>query len=138
MVTTNSGLSIGEAATSTGVSIDTLRYYEKIALLTGIKRNAGGKRLYSSDNINRILFIRRAQSMNFSLQEIKSLLIMRNNPNRARKSVRQLTRDKLKDINQRIDELQALKKELSTLVDLCADSEGSDKACPILSHMDEH
>ena len=71
---------IGEAARALDVSVDTLRYYEKRGLLPAVARNAARVRLYSDKDISRLKFIRRAQRMNFSLDEIEIL----DSPNKCR------------------------------------------------------
>ncbi len=124
---------IGEVTKLTGMSADTLRYYEKFGLITNIARNAAGIRLYNDKNISHLKFIKRAQHMNFSLDEIKSLLSMRENPQHAKDSVRQLTADKLKNIEEQLSELSTLKNELTLLLNLCR---GSKDGCPIIEGID--
>ena len=124
---------IGEVTKQTGVSADTLRYYEKFGLLPGISRNASGIRQYDDKDISRLKFIKRAQTMNFSLDEIKQLLTMREDPQHAKDSIRQLTADKLNDIEKQIDELTTLQNELTLLLNLCR---GSKNGCPIIEDID--
>lgn len=130
---TPSSYSIGEVAELTGLSVDALRYYEKIKLLTPIPRDNGGRRRYRQQDISRIRFIQRSQTMNFSLQEIKSLLHMRDHPTSAKKAVKQLTNNKRIEIEQRLQELQLLKTELDLLLNLCRESQHD---CPILSNLE--
>jgi len=125
---------IGEITRVTGLSADTLRYYEKIQLLPKIHRNASGLRLYNDKDISRLRFIQRAQKMNFSLAEIKDLLKMRENPQKARKSVRSLTRQKLLDVETHLKDLTILHNELTLLVNLCGASENG---CPIIESLDK-
>jgi len=120
---------IGDVTKKTGLSADTLRYYEKIKLLPGVSRNASGIREYDDKDISRLKFIQRAQKMNFSLAEISDLLKMRENPQNAKDSVRQLTADKLTDIDKQISELTTLQNELRLLLNLCR---GSEDGCPII------
>ncbi len=124
---------IGETSKITGLSADTLRYYEKFGLIPRITRNAGGVRLYSEKDISRLRFITRAQRMNFSLNEIKDLLTMREDPQHARNSVRQLTAEKLTQIEIQLDDLLKLKNELTLLMNLCR---GSEDGCPIIEGID--
>ncbi|MBI1425677.1 MAG: MerR family transcriptional regulator [Gammaproteobacteria bacterium] len=124
---------IGEVTKLTGLSADTLRYYEKFGLLHNISRNTSGIRLYNEKDVSRLNFIKRAQSMNFSLDEIKKLLTMREDPQRAKVSVRQLTADKLKDVEKQIKELTTLQNELTLLLNLCR---GSEDGCPIIEDID--
>ncbi len=124
---------IGQVAKELAVSVDTLRYYEKIQLLGTIKRTETGIRLYTDGDITRIVFIKEAQKAGFSLEEINQLLSFRNNPKNAKPSVRALVAQKCKVIDQRIKELSALKKEFIELTTLCLESEGD---CPILSRFE--
>ncbi|HHH40003.1 MAG TPA: heavy metal-responsive transcriptional regulator [Sedimenticola sp.] len=126
--------SIGWAAAQLGVSPDTLRYYEKIGLLPPVGRTASGRRSYSMRDLSRLRFIRRAQSMGFSLEEIGLLLKMREDPLHARKEIRHLTARKLQETEARLVELQTLRNELQLLVNLCR---GTDGGCPIVERMDE-
>ncbi|MFN2494232.1 MAG: MerR family transcriptional regulator, partial [Pyrinomonadaceae bacterium] len=70
----NSEIQIGEVAKRSGVSIDTLRYYERLRLLPPTRRSAGGFRLYAPEHVERVQFIKQAQELGFSLDEIKGLL----------------------------------------------------------------
>lgn len=125
---------IGDVTVKIGLSADTLRYYEKIGLLPEIMRDKSGMRLYNDKDISRLKFIQRAQKMNFSLAEISALLAMRESPQHARKSVRQLTEKKLAEIEAQLDELKSLRDELRLLINLCT---GSRKNCPIIREIDK-
>lgn len=125
---------ISDVSKQLGLSADTLRYYEKIALLPKIQRTTGGVRLYSETDLSRLRFIRRAQSMNFTLAEIGDLLKMREAPQHARDDVRELTRMKLAAVKQQLSELDTLRKELQLLVNLCT---GSKDGCPIIDGIDK-
>lgn len=125
---------IGEFARLAGVSPDTLRYYEKIGLLTRIARSASGMRRYDDRDLSRLRFIRRAQKMDFSLEEIGMLLKMREDPQYVRDEVRRMTAGKLKEVEQRLAELIRLRNELRLLLDLCR---GSGEGCPIIEGLEE-
>ncbi len=120
---------ISDIAEQTELSADTLRYYEKIGLLKKVSRAPSGVRLYSDQDLSRLRFIQRAKTMNFSLDEIAKLLQMRENPGRAKKSVRQLTQDKLVEVEVHLMSLTTLQKELTLLINLCT---GSSEGCPII------
>jgi len=124
---------IGEVARLTGRSADTLRYYERIGLLPRVERNAAGLRRYNDQDLSALRFIRRAQSMDFSLAEIAALLAMRESPQRARRQARELTQRKLGEIEARLAEMKALRNELTLLVNLC---NASKKKCPIITKID--
>lgn len=125
---------IGEVNKLLGISADTLRYYEKIRLLPPIGRTDAGIREYLERDLSRLRFIRRAQKMRFSLKEIAELLKMRENPQTARDEVRLLTRSKLTEIEEHLDDLQFLRNELQLLLNLCTASEDG---CPIIESIDE-
>ena len=125
---------ISEVTKKTGLSADTLRYYEKIKLLPRVARTVSGTREYDDKDISRLKFIQRAQKMNFSLAEISDLLKMRENPQMVRNEVRQLTADKLLEVDEHLQSLTTLKKELQLLLNLCR---GAKDGCPIIEELDE-
>ncbi len=124
---------IGNISRQLGLSVDTLRYYEKIGLLPRVHRTASGIRDYSDKDISRLKFVRRAQKMNFSLAEISSLLQMREAPQDARQEVRELTLKKLVEIENRLQDLTNLRNELKQLTRLCASNR---KGCPIIEDIE--
>jgi MerR family copper efflux transcriptional regulator len=125
---------IKEVTEVTGLSADTLRYYEKIKLLPKVQRNASGIRVYKDKDISRLRFIQRAQKMNFSLEEIKKLMSMRENPQKARKNARTLAQQKLTEVKEHLKDLTTLRNELTLLVNLCGASENG---CPIIESMEK-
>jgi DNA-binding transcriptional MerR regulator len=127
-------LKIGEVVARLGVSADTLRYYEKIRLMPKVQRNGAGVRFYNDRNLSRIRFIKRAQRMGFSLEEISQLLVFREQPQQAKSDIRLLARAKLADIEIHLQDLQKLRNELQLLVNLCT---GSDDGCPIIEGLEE-
>lgn len=124
-----SGYSIGAAAEQTGMSTDTLRYYERIGLMRRALRDGGGRRHYTDAELERLRFIARAQAMDFSLAEIGQLLELRDHPATARVEARRLAHAKLEAVTARVRTLRHLRDELSLLLNLCAGSNGQ---CPIL------
>ena len=125
---------ISEIGELLDLSADTLRYYEKIGLLKDVSRSAGGARLYTDKDLSRLRFIRRAQSMNFSLAEVANLLEMREDPQHARNDIRQLTHNKLVEVEAQLKELKTLRNELTLLVNLCC---GDADGCPIIEGIDQ-
>jgi MerR family copper efflux transcriptional regulator len=124
---------IGEVTRRLNISADTLRYYEKIHLLPPIARNASGLRSYCDKDLSRLKFIKRAQRMGFSLEEISQLLIFREGPQQAKPEIRQMAGDKLSDIEDNLQELKILRDELTLLISLCT---GSKDGCPIIDGLD--
>ncbi|MCU7959903.1 MAG: heavy metal-responsive transcriptional regulator [gamma proteobacterium symbiont of Bathyaustriella thionipta] len=132
--TAGKGYRIGEVEKMTGLSADTLRYYEKIKLLVNVSRSAAGIRMYDDRDISRLRFIQRSKAMNFSLQEIARLLEMRDDPQHVRNEIRELTWQKLAQIETHIQTMQSLRNELTLLVNLCRSSE---EGCPIIRQLNE-
>ncbi len=124
---------IGDVTKQFNVTADTLRYYEKIGLFPNVSRTASGVRQYNDKDLSRLRFIKRAQYMNFTLDEIKDLLEMRAAPQTAKDSIRQLTALKLSAIEGQVSELTTLKNELTLLLNLCR---GSEDGCPIIEDLD--
>lgn len=125
---------IGEVVARLNISADTLRYYEKIGLLPHIQRNTAGVRYYSKKDLSRLRFIKRAQAMRFSLDEIAQLLSFRDNPQQAKPKVRALAQQKLAAIETHLKELNTLRNELHLLTNLCG---ASPDGCPILAAIDQ-
>lgn len=124
---------IGDVTRLTGLSADTLRYYEKIKLLRPVNRAASGVRVYDERDLSRLGFIQRAKAMNFSLDDISRLLEMREDPRHARDDVRELTHRKLEEVESNMEELDTLRKELTLLINLCRSAEAG---CPIIEDLD--
>lgn len=125
---------IGSISDIIGLSPDTLRYYEKLGLLTDVHRS-GGQRRYTQQHVDDLQFIRRAQSMDFRLNEIAQLLKLRSSPIKSRTEVRALAEEKLSAINHRIKTLRKLQKELQGLVDQC--HQQGPGACPIIKGLEQ-
>ena len=124
---------IGEVVAELGISADTLRYYEKIKLMPRVQRNGAGVRFYSDKDLSRIRFIKRAQKMGFSLEEITKLLSFRENPQQAKPQVRELAHHKLEEVEHHLSELTTLRDELCLLTNLCG---ASTDGCPIIEKLD--
>ena len=106
-------LHIGTAAKQTGLSIDTIRFYQKSGLLKPPPRTAGGYRVFSETEIAELQFIARAQDLGFSLAEIKELMSLRNENGRACPEVRDLIHRKLQNVREKIFALKQLESELA-------------------------
>lgn len=124
---------IGEVARRSGFSPDTLRYYDKIGLMPRIVRGAGGRREYGEADLERLAFIQRAKSVDFSLDDIRALLRLRSAPHGARPEVLHLTHAKLTEIERKLTDLTQLRSELTRLTDRCQSVSGG--ACPILDEL---
>ena len=120
---------IGRLAASAGVNVETVRYYQRRGLLSEPRRPAGGIRRYTSNDLARLRYIRRAQTMGFSLDEIVGLL--ERHGRRACEQTKRLTQHKLLDVRKRLGELRKLERQLSQLVASCGEA-SIGACCPTL------
>jgi len=126
-----SELTIGRLARKSGLATETLRYYERRGLIAPDQRTAAGYRLYRPEAFHRLRFIRRAQALGFSLDEIAELLSLSDDPGQSAAAVKQFTRAKIDDIETRIRDLERMKQGLAALEERCP-GHGSTSECPIL------
>ena len=113
-----------------GVGAESLRFYEQQGLIEKPARNEAGYRIYDGGDLERLQFIRRAQDLGFSLQDIKQLLQLTGNIKTPRKTVRDFAEARLVVIRRKISDLQAMEKSLSRLVAQCS-GKGALQGCPI-------
>lgn len=118
------------------MNTETLRYYERRGILRSPKRSPAGYREYPTDTVRLIRFIKRAQVLGFTLDEIEELIALRQTPQRRRTKVRDLAAAKLRDIDAKIDRLHAMRDALSPLVEDCACG-AQTVTCPILEALDD-
>ena len=134
-----STIQIGEAAQQAKLSVDTIRCYERRALLPRAPRTEGHFRLFTADDVARLTFIKQMQGLGFSLQEIKQLLDLRDRGGHACGEVKNLLSSKLAEIRRKIHDLQNLERELVLDLQKC-DRElrkgrgHGQQHCPILSN----
>jgi len=110
-------LTIGKLAKQARVTTDTIRFYERIALIAAASKTSSGYRLYTEDSIKRLRFIRHAQRCGFSLPEIRELLQAQPSDGVRAASCYQLARQKKNEIEQTIATLRAMSEALSSFVD---------------------
>ena len=130
---TNAGrdtLTIGRLADRAEVGIDTIRFYERRGLLPEPERTPSGYRVYSESTIARLLFIRRAKSLGFSLDEVSTLLRFQD-AGGPKAEVKELTRHKLEQIEEKIGDLTRIRNVLTALSRECSGS-GDVAGCPII------
>ncbi len=129
------GLTTGELAREGGVNLESIRFYERKALLSKPPRTRAGYRVFPQESVGRIRFIKRAQELGFSLREIKELLQLKSGADSGCADVRQRAEEKLQDINHKIRDLQRMKKALAGLTAVCP-GRGAISNCPILESLD--
>lgn len=129
-----SALRIGEVSTRAGVSIDTVRYYERRRLLPVAPRSQGGFRLFTPETVERVQFIKQAQEIGLSLDEIGQLLSTGGGANECR-SVRDLLRAKLTELGERIKVMQDFRHTLARHLGACErelKAHGEAAECPVV------
>lgn len=129
-------LTIGQLAAETGVTVDTIRYYEKEALLKPEKRSAGGFRLYTNEAVRRLRFIRHAQQCGMALSEIRTLLDIQGNDRACCDDVRSLAIRKRLQIEHQVRALQTMSLALGQLIEDCSGGQAPIDECPILAAME--
>jgi DNA-binding transcriptional MerR regulator len=112
----NGGLLMGEVAKQVGVNRETIRYYERVGLLPPPRRTRSGYRLYSPEMVDRVRFIKTAQSLGLSLREIRELIALSHTGRSPCGRVRTLLREKLQAVERKIAELQAFRRELAAQI----------------------
>lgn len=128
-------LTIGKLGEETGVSADTLRYYEKMKLLKAQGRSRAGYRLYDPETVSVVRFIRGAKALNFTLEEIRQLLAINTSDRSTCAEMVKHTENKIAEAETKILELKEIKRILTQLVKTCPGGNAPTDACPILDHI---
>jgi Cu(I)-responsive transcriptional regulator len=126
-------MNIGEAAQAAGVSAKMLRYYEKIGLIRPAARTESGYRVYSDEDVHTLRFIRRSRGLGFSIEETAELLALWRDKSRASADVKSFALRHVRELEAKIDELQAMCRTLKHLASHCHGDGRPD--CPILDDM---
>ena len=129
-------MQIGQLAHHAGVSIDTVRYYERQGILPRPQRKASGYRRYGADDVARLRFVRRAKGLGFTLPEISELLTLSSRPADDMAGFMVASNDKLADVTHKLAELTRIRDGLQALVDTCP-GHGALERCPILAALSE-
>ncbi len=128
-------LKIGQLARRTGLSVEAIRYYQRLGLIAEASRTPSGYRQFEPRVVGRLQFVQRAQDLGFSLQEIRELLELRLSPGRSATDVLQRAEAKLADIRAKIADLDRMRAALEALTDACCGAGPTDD-CPILKALD--
>ena len=113
-------LSIGSLSALTECNIPTIRYYEQIGLLPPAKRAANGHRCYGAEDRDRLAFIKRCRHFGFSIEQVRTLVEMMDDGDRACADVRELAETHLSAVRAKLAELKALEATLRWYIDECA------------------
>jgi Hg(II)-responsive transcriptional regulator len=124
---------IGELARSVGVNVETIRYYQRIGLLGLPQRPYGGTRCYGNEDLKKLRFIRRAQQIGFSLEDIRALLELSSSDC---KQVGRLAAEKLNLVHAKLRELRRIESVLAKTVEHCARRKGK-QPCPIIETLSQ-
>lgn len=129
------GMTIGKLAKATGVGAETIRYYERSGFLPPPDRMPSGYRVYGADAAKRVRFIREGQALGFTLNEIRELFSLTDDPNADCASVNARARTKLEEINDKIRTLKKMKQSLERLSDYCPADEHPLSECSIINYL---
>lgn len=125
-------MKIGELAAMSGLSVDTIRFYEKQGLIPPPQRTDANYRMYDADTPRRLVFVRKARDLGFTLQEIGQLLALSEDGHAGAGDVKERAQAKLGDLDRKIAEMQEMRRSLEKLVSACS-GRGQRRACPILA-----
>ena len=127
-------MNIGEAASASGVSAKTIRYYEAAGLIATPDRSGGGYRVYTQVDVHMLRFIKRARDLGFSIERIRRLLDLWHNKSRASRDVKRLALDHIAEITTKLTAMSTVRDAVQELADKC---DGDDRPeCPILRDLE--
>jgi Cu(I)-responsive transcriptional regulator len=128
-------MNIGKAASLAGLSVKTVRYYSDIGIIKPDIHTKTGYRHFSSNDVAKLQFVGKARKFNFGIEECRELLALYENKDRPSKDVKQITLEKICEIDIKLNELKNLKDQLSKLALICEGNEESQ--CPILDALSD-
>jgi MerR family transcriptional regulator, mercuric resistance operon regulatory protein len=127
-------LQIGDLSRRAGCKIETIRYYERIGLLPRPLRSAARYRLYSADDVRRLVFVRRSRELGFTLEEVRTLLALSGDQSKdVCVEVRQIAAGHLANVRAKIADLRVMERLLSDAVRLCATNKPP--GCPLIASL---
>ncbi len=129
-------LSIGALSQKSGIKIPTIRYYEEIGLFPVADRSDSGRRIYSATDVKRAIFVRHSRTLGFSLEDIRSLLSLLNNPEQSCQNADAIAKKHLKQVNDHISALQELRDELIAMVKNCPGKDAEN--CNVIKTLSDH
>lgn len=126
-------MNIGQAAKASGVNAKLIRHYESIGIIPKASRSDAGYRVYTDAEVNILSFVKRARGLGFSMKEIKKLVGLWRNKSRSSSDVKNLALAHVKDMEQKITELESMVKTLKHLAKCCHGDNRPD--CPIIDSL---
>lgn len=127
---------IGHLAKSAGCTVQAVRYYEQVGLLPRTERSNGNQRLYDRAAADRLSFIRHARELGFTLDAVRDLLSLSDDPDQPCEAADAIARGQLAQVERRIEHLLALKRELRRMVAQCSGGRISD--CRVIEALNDH
>ncbi|WP_281559748.1 helix-turn-helix domain-containing protein [Thalassomonas sp. RHCl1] len=127
---------IGEMARRTGVKVPTIRYYEKIALISPPQRSDGNQRLYRQQDLERLSFIRHARELGFPLEDIRALIELSATGSSTCSEIHDIALAQLEAVTRRISKLQKLQQELERIT--AVSDQGKAKQCQVIQALADH
>lgn len=128
---------VGDLATQSGCTVETVRYYEKTGLMPNPPRTAGGHRIYSLEHLKRLIFIRRSRDLGFSIEQVKALLRFVDEPDHTCGEVRGMAILQAQAVQEKIDDLKRLQKALNEMAARCKGGRYKIEDCPIVDALFE-
>ena len=128
--------SIGQMAKVGNCKVQTIRYYEQIGLLPEPSRSKGNQRIYSQTHRERLIFIRHSRELGFTLDQIRQILLISDDPNHSCEEVDHIARTHLDEVESKIERLKDMRKELKRMISECSCNQVSD--CRIIEILSDH
>lgn len=128
-------LNIGQVAKQTGVTVETVRFYEKQGLVDIPQRSQSGYRQYPPETVKRIRFIQHAKEVGFTLKDIGELLALRREPGTSCTDIKLRTAEKIEEVDRKIEDLKRIRNALVRMMVKC-NGRGALSECPILAELE--
>lgn len=128
-------ITIGQLSRRTGVTIETIRYYERTGVTPKARRTKNGRRVYAAPDVRRLAFVRHARELGFDMPVIRTLLALQGEPDASCEDIAHIARDQLQAIHGRIKRLQVLRAELDRVMKACAGGRVAD--CRIIEALSQ-
>ena len=129
-------LNIGDLARMTGTKAETIRWYERVGMLPAPARTSGNYRSYGTAHLERLSFVRRARDLGFSLDQVRELLQLADQGDQSCDAVDRVAREHLGEVERKIADLEALRRELQDLIGQCR--HGTVAECRIVQALSPH
>ena len=127
---------IGQLARAAGVPVSTLRYYERVGLLAPTGRTPNNYRFYTQDTLQIVRFIRAAQAIGFTLEDVRTLLTLWNGQSALCKDVQPLVAKRLAEVTQRLQDIRHIQRILTSMLTMCHAQE-QNAPCPVIDKLTE-